>query len=104
MSLGLSLTIVSCTLVLQTGQVTTQSPTTPSHCILVFFLTANARVAKPKRAKKPKAKLLVFRNSRRLLFINVGPLGGIDCDSSWCRNNQLAGREQLELLIKIRRY
>jgi hypothetical protein len=67
MSLGVSLHITSCTLVLQTGQVTTQSSTMPSHFTLVFFLTANARVAK----LAPNARQPSIRNLRRLVLMTM---------------------------------
>ncbi len=62
MRLGDSLDIVSCTLVLQTGQVTTQVRTTPSQLGFVVLGFAIAWPTEPKNATKPKAKLPVFRN------------------------------------------
>jgi hypothetical protein len=62
MRLGASLDIFSCTFVLQTGQVTRLSFTTPSHTGSVVLGLANVRPAKPKNATKPDAKLAIFRN------------------------------------------
>jgi hypothetical protein len=62
MRLGASLDIFSCTFVLQTGQVTRLSFTTPSHAGFVVLNLANVRPTKPKNATKPKAKLAIFKN------------------------------------------
>jgi hypothetical protein len=68
--LTLSLEIFSPTFLLQLGQVTTQSPTMPFQTGITLFVLANARPAKPNKLTKLTAIQVVFRNSRRLLFIN----------------------------------
>jgi hypothetical protein len=66
----LSLDIFDDTFFLQLGQVIIVVPTMPSQTGSTLFGLANARPAKPNTLTMLTAIQVVFRNSRRLLFIN----------------------------------
>ena len=62
MFLGASLDIVSLAWVWHTGQVTTQTLSTPSHTGLLILGLANIRPTELTSTTNPKAKVPIFRN------------------------------------------
>lgn len=68
--LTLSLDIFADTVFLQLGQVMTVLPTIPSQTGITLFGLAKARPAKLNKLTKHTVMQVVFKNSRRLLFIN----------------------------------
>jgi hypothetical protein len=62
MLFGASLDIASVFLVLQTGQVTVQTPTTPFQAGFDLLGMAKIRPADPTSATKPKVKLPILIN------------------------------------------